>query len=66
MEGKLVRIDEFLITLALADGSQKTFRRTGATPKVVIQDPLKVHRDLLPQYSDQDIHDVTAYLVTLK
>jgi len=66
VEGKLVRIDEFLITLALADGSQKTFRRTGDLPNVVIHDPLKAHRDLLSRYSDKDIHDVTAYLVTLK
>jgi cytochrome c oxidase cbb3-type subunit III len=66
VEGKLVRVDEFLITLALADGSQKTFRRTGDFPNVVIHDPLKVHRDLLSQYTDNDIHDVTAYLVTLK
>ncbi len=66
VEGKLVRVDDFLITLALADGSEKTFRRTGDTPRVVIHDPLKVHRDLLSQYSDKDIHDVTAYLVTLK
>jgi cytochrome c oxidase cbb3-type subunit 3 len=66
VEGKLVRVDDFFVTLALADGSQKTFRRNGDTPNVVIHDPLKVHRDLLSQYSDQDIHDVTAYLVTLK
>lgn len=66
VEGKLVRIDDFLITATLADGSQKTFRRTGNTPNIVIHDPLKAHRDLLPQYSDKDIHDVTAYLVTLK
>jgi cytochrome c oxidase cbb3-type subunit III len=66
VEGKLVRVDEFLVTLALADGSQKTFRRNGDTPALVIHDPLKVHRDLLSQYTDKDIHDVTAYLVTLK
>lgn len=65
-EGKLVRIDDFFITLTLADGSQRTFRRTGDTPNVVIHDPLKAHRDLLSQYSDKDIHDVTAYLATLK
>jgi cytochrome c oxidase cbb3-type subunit 3 len=66
IEGKLVRIDDFLLTLQLADGLQRTFRRSGDIPKVVIRDPLKVHRDLLAQYSDRDIHDVTAYLVTLK
>ena len=65
-EGKLIRIDDFLVTIALADGSQKTFRRTGETPTVVIHDPLKVHREMLSQYTDQNIHDVTAYLVTLK
>jgi cytochrome c oxidase cbb3-type subunit III len=66
VEGKLVRIDDFLVTLASADASQRTFRRTGDTPKVVIHDPLKTHRDMLSQYTDKDIHDVTAYLVTLK
>ena len=66
VQGKLVRIDAFLITLQLADGSQRTFRRTGDVPAVVLHDPLQAHRDLLPQYSNKDIHDVTAYLVTLK
>jgi cytochrome c oxidase cbb3-type subunit III len=66
VEGKLVRVDDFSITVTLADGSQRTFRRSGDTPAVAIHDPLKVHRDLLSQYSDKDIHDVTAYLVTLK
>jgi cytochrome c oxidase cbb3-type subunit III len=64
--GKLVRIDEFLVTVQLSDGSQRTIRRTGEVPTVVLNDPLKAHRDLLSQYSNKDIHDVTAYLVTLK
>jgi len=33
---------------------------------VVIDDPLEAHFDLLPKYSDADIHNLTAYLVTLK
>jgi cytochrome c oxidase cbb3-type subunit 3 len=66
VQGKLIRVDEFVITLRLADGSERTFRRAGDTPGVVIHDPLKAHRDLLPHYTDTDIHDVTAYLVTLK
>ena len=66
IEGKLVRIDDFLVTLQLADGSEQTFRRSGEVPKVEVRDPLKAHRDLLSQYSNKDIHDVTAYLVTLK
>jgi cytochrome c oxidase cbb3-type subunit 3 len=35
-------------------------------PGVEIKDPRDAHRSLLPAYTDKDIHDVTAYLVTLK
>jgi len=66
VEGRLVRIDDFIVTLAHADGTQRTFRRDGDVPKVDIRDPLEGHRNLLPVYTDTDIHDVTAYLVTLK
>ena len=33
---------------------------------VEIRDPLSVHHDLLDQYTDDAIHDVVAYLWTLK
>jgi cytochrome c oxidase cbb3-type subunit III len=35
-------------------------------PESRIHDPLKPHRDMLPTYSDTEIHNITAYLVTLK
>lgn len=66
VEGKVVKIDDFIVTVEQADGTIVSFRREGDTPKVVVQDPLKAHREMLPQYTDKDIHDVTAYLVTLK
>ena len=64
--GRLLRIDDFAVTIAVADGSQRTFRRNGDTPKVEITDPLEGHRKLLTVLSDADMHNVTAYLVTLK
>jgi cytochrome c oxidase cbb3-type subunit 3 len=66
VEGRLERIDDFALTLTQADGTQRTFRRTGNVPQVQITDPLAGHKQLLPKYTDNDIHDVTAYLVTLK
>jgi cytochrome c oxidase cbb3-type subunit 3 len=66
VEGRLVRIDDFLVTVGLADGTLRTIRRNGDVPKVEVRDPMKGHRDLLTVYSDKDMHDVTAYLVTLK
>ena len=38
----------------------------GRRPKVELHDPLEGHRTLLAVYTDKDMHDVTAYLVTLK
>lgn len=66
IDGTLIHIDDFLVTLLTPDGSVRTIRRNGDLPKVVVSDPLEAHRNLWPVTSDNDIHDVTAYLVTLK
>ncbi len=66
IEGQLDRIDDFLVLLTTADGVQRSIGRNGDVPKVEVRDPLAAHRRLLSQYTDRDIHNVTAYLVTLK
>jgi cytochrome c oxidase cbb3-type subunit 3 len=64
--GTVDRIDDFNVSLRDAAGEYHSFSREGDTPKVQMTDPLQAHRDLLAQYTDADIHNVTAYLVTLK
>lgn len=66
VQGALVRVDDFMVVLTTADGQRRSFARRGATPRVEINDPRDAHTDLLSVYTDKDIHDVTAYLVTLK
>ncbi len=66
VEGRLVRIDDFFVSIGLPDGTVRTVRREGDVPKVEVRDPMQAHRDLLTVYTDKDIHDVTAYLDTLK
>ena len=66
VEGPLIRIDDFLVTVGLPDGTGRTIRREGDAPKVEIHDPMKPHFDLLSQYTDSDIHNLTAYLLTIK
>jgi cytochrome c oxidase cbb3-type subunit III len=66
VDGRLDRINDFIVTLTQADGTQRTFRRAGNVPQVQITDPLAGHKQLLLKYTDKDIHDVTAYLVTLE
>jgi cytochrome c oxidase cbb3-type subunit 3 len=64
--GRLVRIDEFTVSLVQPDGVRRTFSRSGASPNVEVHDPLEPHRRLAVELTDTDMHNVTAYLVTLK
>jgi hypothetical protein len=65
--GTLDRIDDFTVSLRDGSGQFHSFaRETADNPKVEVHDPLKAHSDLLRQYTDADIHNITAYLVTLK
>jgi cytochrome c oxidase cbb3-type subunit III len=66
VEGKLGKIDDFVVTLTDASGALQSFDRDGAKPKVEVHNPMKAHQDLLPGYTDADIHNITAYLETLK
>ena len=66
ISGTLDRVDDFNISLHDSSGAYHSIHREGAVPKVEITDPLRVHTDLLAKYSDPDIHNMTAYLVTLK
>ncbi len=66
VSGELVNIDEFIVSLRLPDRTRQSFRRRGNEPRVEINDPLQPHRDLLEIYNDTDIHNVTAYLITIQ
>ncbi len=65
-EGRLVRVDDFFVSLVDQDGATRSFRRDGDRPAVEVHDPLEKHRLLLPNYTDDEIHNITAYLVTIK
>jgi cytochrome c oxidase cbb3-type subunit III len=66
IQGQLLRLDNFFITLLLDDGRQQTIRREGDLPRVDVNDPLEYHKKLPAILTDKDMHDVTAYLATLK
>ena len=64
--GQLERLDDFIVVLTEADGRRRSFTRRGDVPGVEVADPLGRHTELLPLYTDTDIHNLTAYLSTLK
>jgi cytochrome c oxidase cbb3-type subunit 3 len=64
ISGRLASEDEFTIVVLDPAGARKTFEKLAVEFK--IDDPMSAHFDQLGKYTDQDMHDVFAYLDTLK
>jgi cytochrome c oxidase cbb3-type subunit III len=63
VSGTLVFRDEFTIALRDADGWFRSWPRSAV--KVSIEDPLLAHAERLGKYTDDDVHNLFAYLQTL-
>ena len=64
IKGQLVHADDFVIGLRDASGWYRSFSRDRV--KVDLQDPLAAHRDLLNKLTQADVHNLFAYLASLK
>lgn len=64
--GDMISISDFDVVLRDASGVRHTFARNRDVPKVVVTDPLQAHLDLMKTLTDKQMHDLTAYLVTVK
>lgn len=64
IEGKLEHIDEFTVALRDQAGWYRSFSR--ANVKVKVHDPLAYHHVLLSRLTQDDVHNLFAYIETLK
>ena len=65
--GKLVRLTDFYVMLYEPHTSQiRSWTRTGDTPNVEVIDPLQAHVDMWTKWTDADMHNMTAYLASVK
>lgn len=67
--GTLLRMDDFIVSLRTQDGLYRSYTRRSAAPRITaidVNDPMAGHRKLFTKLSDDDMHNVTAYLATLK
>lgn len=64
VKGPLLHSDDFEIALRDASGWYRSFVRDRV--KVEIQDPLAAHRELLDKLTQADVHNLFAYLQSLK
>ena len=67
VSGALVRLTDFDVTLYdPASGQIRSWLRNGDVPKVDVVDPLQAHVDMWTRWTDDDMHNMTAYLASLK
>jgi cytochrome c oxidase cbb3-type subunit III len=64
IKGQVVHADDFVVGLRDASGWYRSFSRDRV--KVELQDPLAAHRDLLNKLTQADVHNLFAYLASLK
>lgn len=67
LTGPLVSLTDFGVVVYDAEHQQwRSFLRHDGVPKVTLSDPLQAHVDMLRTWTDDDIHNMTAFLATLK
>jgi mono/diheme cytochrome c family protein len=65
VNGVLVQMDDFIVMLRDSGGVIRTFRRTPSL-KIEKNEPLAAHYALLDTITDKQIHDLVAYLESLR
>ena len=65
VSGVLLHLDDFNVSLRDEAGEYFSWKRTPAL-KIVKNDPYAMHIELLDKYTDKNMHDIVAYLETLK
>lgn len=62
--GELLVLNTYDVSVRTADGKTQSWAADAV--KVDVTDPMQAHRDLLPKYTDAAMHNMFAYLWTLK
>jgi len=62
--GTLAYLDEFTVGLRTSDGTYRSW--SIPTVKYKVDSPVEAHANLFPKYTDDDIHNLMAYLQTLR
>src|SRR3954447_5016031 len=64
--GELENLDDFNVSITDGKGEYHSWFLDGGNVNVSVQDPLAAHLELLGKFTNTDMHNVLAYLETLK
>jgi len=60
--GSPLRVNDWLVEIRLADGTIKSWLPNNGWPQVTLTNRLQAHVDLMLKYTDDDIHNLAAFL----
>jgi cytochrome c oxidase cbb3-type subunit 3 len=66
LEGNLLQQNDFVVTFIESDGTRRTIARNADVKSVEVHDPGDAHKKLAITLNDNDMHNVTAYMATVK
>jgi len=70
LEGRIVRKDDFIVTIVLPDGTRRSLPLdNGSVREVDVKDAQEPHKKMILVMDDPDnknMHDITAYLATIQ
>jgi cytochrome c oxidase cbb3-type subunit III len=64
--GVLRRLTDFDVSIDEPSGARRSFLRNGAEPTIEVRDPLQSHIDMWPKLTDDQMHNLVAFLASLK
>ncbi len=64
--GELEHLDDFNVSITDEKGAYHSWILDDGKVKVSVQDPLAAHLELLGKFTNTEMHNVLAYLETLK
>jgi cytochrome c oxidase cbb3-type subunit III len=66
ISGVISHLDDFVVSIRIGDksGWYRSFKRNSV--KLELRDPLAAHRELLPKLTQDDMHNLFAYIYSLK
>ena len=64
--GVLRRLTDFDVSIDEPTGVRRSFLRNGGEPAIEVRDPLQAHIELWPKLTDEQMHNLVAFLASLK
>lgn len=66
INGQMLQANDFIVTLVQPDGTRRSISRDSSVKSVEVHEPNEAHKKIALDLTNKEMHDITAYLATIK